>query len=86
MAVDILEAEEVTFTLVSNKKHKRKNNVSFLPSIFFSDSRSKLLFILQTLSLPKVMTTHLVSKPVTTCPSLAMTPSPTITTSKSIKL
>ena len=45
MAVDILEAEEVAFTLVSNKKYKEKRKVSSLSSISFSNSRSKTLLI-----------------------------------------
>ena len=46
MAVNVLEAEELTFTLISNKKYKRKDKVSSLPSISFSDPRSKTLLIL----------------------------------------
>ena len=46
MAVNALEAEEVTFTLVTNKKYKRKSKVSSLSSISWSDSRSKILLIL----------------------------------------
>ena len=34
MAADVLEIEEVTFTLVTNKKYKRKGKVSFLSSMF----------------------------------------------------
>jgi len=86
MAINVLEAEEVTFTLVSNKKHKEKNKVSFLPSISSSNSRSKTLLILWALSLPKARTTYLVSKPVIICPGLAMISSPAMITSKTIKL
>jgi len=47
MVVDILEAEEVALTLVINKKYKKKNNISSLPLVFSSNSRSKILLILQ---------------------------------------
>ena len=50
MAINVPEAEEVAFTLVSNKKHKEKGKVSFLPSMSFSNSRSKTSLILWALS------------------------------------
>ena len=50
MAVDILEAGEVTFTLVTNKKHKGNCEASSLLFMFFSNSRSKTLLISQALS------------------------------------
>lgn len=46
MVIDIPEAKEVTFTLISNKKCKRKSKVSSFLSISFSDSKSKTLLIL----------------------------------------
>jgi len=46
VTVNILEAKDVTLTLVANKKYKEKNKVSFLSSISFFDFKSKLLFIL----------------------------------------
>jgi len=61
---NILEAEEVAFSLVSDKKHKRKNNASFLPSMSFSDSRSKTSLISQALPFFKAVTTYLALKPV----------------------
>jgi len=73
MAIDV--PEEVAFTLVSNKKHKKKDKVSFLSSMSFSNSRSKTLLILWALSLSKAVTTCLVSKLVSTYPGLAMIPS-----------
>jgi len=41
MAVDVLEAEIVTFTLVTNKKCKQKNKASSLPSMSFSDFKTR---------------------------------------------
>jgi len=76
MAINVLEAEEVAFTLVSNKKHKGKGKVSFLSFMSFSNFRSKTSLILWALSLFKAVATFLVSKLVSTHPSLAMTPSP----------
>jgi len=34
MAVDILEAEKVIFTLITNKKHKEKSKAPFFLSVF----------------------------------------------------
>jgi len=48
MTINIPEAEEVAFTLVNNKKHKRKSKVSSLFSISSSDSKSKIFLISQT--------------------------------------
>ena len=58
IAVNIPEIEEVTFTLVSNKKHKEKNKASSLSSMSSSNSRSKTLLISQALSLSKVNITQ----------------------------
>jgi len=74
MGCDI-EAEEVAFTLLTNKK---KNNFSFLFSIFFSNSRSKTLL--------KTITTCLVLKIIISYSDSAITPSLAITTFKTIKL
>jgi len=46
ITVNILEAKDVTLTLVANKKYKEKNKVPFLSSISFFDFKSKVLFIL----------------------------------------
>jgi len=42
VTVNIIEAEDVTLTLVANKKYKEKNKVPFLSSISFFDSKSKV--------------------------------------------
>ena len=57
MAVDAPEAEEVAFTLVTNKKRKGKGKV---PSSLFGtppDSRSKTSLVSRALPLPKAVTT-----------------------------
>ena len=41
ITINVPEAKEVAFTLITNKKHKRKNK-AFMSS---SDYRSKILFI-----------------------------------------
>ena len=74
MAVDALEAKEVTFTLVTNKKCKRKSKASFLPSMSSSNFRSKTSLILHAILFFKAIITCLASKLVTTYPSLAVTP------------
>ena len=56
---DMEIAKEVTFTLVTNQKHKGKDKV---PSPFSGtplDSRSKTSLVSRALPLPKAMTTHL---------------------------
>ena len=55
MAVDTLEAKEVTSTLVTNKKYKRKVKAPFISSMSFSNSKGKILLILQASSLSKTM-------------------------------
>jgi len=45
IAVDLPEAKEVVFTLVSNKKYKEKSKASFFYSMFFSDFRGKTSLI-----------------------------------------
>ena len=85
IAIDIPKAEEITFTLVTNKKHERKDEATFLPSISSSNSKSKISLISQDFSLPKAITTCLASNLVITHSSLAMTSSLVIITSKTIK-
>ena len=70
IVVDTLEVKEVVFTLVTNKKSKRKAKVSFLPP---TDSKSKILLVLRTLSIPKTVTASTALKLATTCYSLAIT-------------
>jgi len=57
MVVDTPEAEEVAFTLITNKKHKKKCKASFLSFISYSDFKSNTLFILWIFTLPKAVTT-----------------------------
>jgi len=57
MSIDVLEAEEVAFILVTNKKHKRKSKASFLSSMYFSNFRSKILLISYAVPLSKTVTT-----------------------------
>ena len=85
IAIDILEAEEITFTLVANKKHERKDKATFLPSMSSSNSKSKISLISQDFSLPKAIITYPVSNLVVTHSSLAVTSSLVIITSKTIK-
>jgi len=59
---DVEMAEEVTFTLVTNKKRKGKGKVPSPPSRTPSDSRSKTSLVSKAPPLPKAVTTH----PVTT--------------------
>jgi len=62
MAVDAPEAEEVTFTLVTNKKRKDKGKVPSPSSRTPSNSRSKTSLVSRAPPLPKAVTT----RPVTT--------------------
>jgi len=78
MAVDVPEAEEVTFTLVSNKKHKEKRKVSSLSSMSSSDSKNKTSLISWASSLPKDVTAHPASKLVITHYGLAITVTPSL--------
>ena len=75
MPIDIPEAEEVAFTLVTNKKCKGKSKASFLSFMSFSDFKNKILLILWTPPLFKAVTTCLASKPVSTHSGLTMTSS-----------
>jgi len=58
IAVDVPEAEEVTFTLVTNQKCKGKGKISSPFSGTPSNSRSKILLVSRASSLPKTVTTH----------------------------
>ena len=58
MAVDAPEAKEVTFTLVTNKKHKGKGKVPSPLSRTPSDSRSKTTLVSRAPPLPKAVTTR----------------------------
>ena len=71
ITVNVPEAEEVAFNLVSNKNYKVKDKASFFSFMSFSDSRSKTSLILQASSLPKARTTY---------SRLAMMSSPALTT------
>ena len=62
MDVDAPEAEEVTFTLVTNKKHKGKGKVPSPLSGFPLDSRSKTSLVSRAPPLSRTVTT----RPVTT--------------------
>ena len=87
MAVDVLEAEKVILTLITtNKKHKEKNKAPFFLSVFSTISRSKISLVLQPSSYPKVVTSHPVSKSVTTYSGSTVTPSSAIIISKTVKL
>ena len=59
IVVDAPEAEEVTFTLVTNKKSKGKVKASSLP---FTNFRSKILLILRAPFLFKTITTSIALK------------------------
>ena len=58
IAVDALEAEEVTFTLVTNKKNKGKVKAS---SLSFTDFRSKISLVSRASFLFKTITTSIAS-------------------------
>ena len=62
MAVNAPEAEEVTFTLVTNQKHKGKSKVPSPSSRTSSNSRSKISLVSRAPPLPKAIATC----PVTT--------------------
>ena len=75
MFVDVLEAKDIVFTLVTNKNCKEKNKASFLPFMSFSGSKNKILLISWACPLFKAVTTCLASKLVSTHSGLAMTSS-----------
>ena len=58
MAVDTPEAEEVAFTLVTNKKHKGKGKIPSLLSRTLSNSRSKTSLVSRAPPPPKAVTTR----------------------------
>ena len=76
MFVDVLEAKDIVFTLITNKNCKEKSKASFLPFMSFSGSKNKILLISWACPLFKAMTTCLASKLVSTHSGLAMTSSP----------
>jgi len=63
MVVDALEVEEVTFTLVTNKKGKRKAKASPPPP---TNSRNKILLVSRASPVPKTVTASAASKPAAT--------------------
>ena len=69
IVVDVLEAEEVTFILVTNKKGKRKTKVF---SLSFTDFRTKISLISKASSVFKTVTTSIASKPAITYLALAI--------------
>jgi len=68
MVVNAPEVEEVAFTLVTNKKGKRKTKVPFPPT----NSRNKILLVSRAPPVPKTVTTSVASKPAATHPSSAV--------------
>jgi len=68
MEVDIPEVEEVTFTLVTNKKGKGKAKVSSPPP---TNSSNKIPLVSRAPPAPKVVTASAASKLAIICPSLA---------------
>ena len=70
-----IRTDEVTFILLTNKKN---NNLFFLFSMFFSNSRNKILL--------KSITTCLILKIITSYSDSAVIPSLAMTTFKTIKL
>ena len=70
MDVDVPEAEEIAFTLVTNKKGgKGKAKVSSSPP---TNSRNKIPLVSRALPAPKAVTASAASKPATTCSPLAV--------------
>ena len=68
--IDVPEAEEVAFTLVTNKKRdKGKAKVSSPPPI---NSRNKILLVSRAPPAPKVVTASTASKLAATCSSSAV--------------
>ena len=57
--VDALEIKEIAFTLVTNKKNKRKAKASSLP---LTDSRTKILLVLRASLISKIVIASVVSK------------------------
>jgi len=69
MVVDVPEVEEVAFTLVTNKKGKKKAKVSS-PSP--TNSRNKILLVSRAPPVLKTVTTSTVAKPAVTHPTSAV--------------
>ena len=81
MDINVLEAEKVTFTLVTNKKRsKGKAKVSSSSPTNF---RNKIPLVSRALPAPKAVTASIASKLATICPSSAVAAS---TTSKPAQL
>ena len=81
MDVDASEAEEVAFTLITNKKGgKEKAKVSSSPP---TNSRNKIPLVSRAPPAPKAVTTSVAPKPAATCPSSAAA---ALTTSKPAQL
>ena len=76
MEVDVPEVEEVTFTLVTNKKCKGKAKAFSSP---LNNSRNKILLVSRAPPASKAVTATAASKPAATCSPLAVA---AITTSK----
>ena len=71
MAVDVPETEEVTFTLITNKKSKEKGKASSLTSS--TNLRNKISLVSRAFPVSKTVTASTASKPAATCPSSAVT-------------
>ena len=70
MDVDVPEAEEVAFTLITNKKGGKGNaKVSSPPP---TNSRNKIPLVSRTPPIPKAVTASTASKPAATCSSSAV--------------
>ena len=76
MEVDVPEVEEVTFTLVTNKKCKGKAKAFSSP---LNTSTNKILLVSRAPPASKAVTATAASKPAATCSPLAVA---AITTSK----
>ena len=78
MDIDVPEAEEAVFTLVTNKKGKEKAKVSSPPP---TNSRNKILLVSRAFPAPKAVTANTASKPAAICPfsaaAASTTPKPT---------
>ena len=69
MDVDAPEAEEVAFTLVTNKKRGKGKAKAFSPPS--TNSRNKILLVSRAPPVPKAVTASAASKPAATRPSSA---------------
>lgn len=68
MVADAPEVEEATFTLVTNKKSKKKSK-AYSPS---PPNSNKTLLVSRASSVPKTVTTSLASELAITCPISAV--------------